>query len=72
MARDLDLCGEIGLRHRPGLILTPAVPHTWAPPGSRQVFFTVRLFDRRRPSLGVGTWDLDWLGLRTRDSGLGK
>ncbi len=31
MARDPGLRGEIGLRHRPGLILTPAVPHTWAP-----------------------------------------
>jgi hypothetical protein len=68
MARDLDLRGETGLRHRPGLILTPAVPHTWAAPGSRQVFLTVRLFDRRHPSLGVWTWDLDWSGLRTRDS----
>ncbi len=30
MARDPGLRGEIGLRHRPSLILTPAVPHTWA------------------------------------------
>jgi hypothetical protein len=39
MAPDLSLCGETGLRHRPNLILTPTVPHTWAPPGPRQVFF---------------------------------
>ncbi len=39
MAWALDLRGETGLRHRPGLILTLAVPHTWAPPGPRQVFF---------------------------------
>ncbi len=31
MARDPSLCGEIGLHHRPGLILTLMVPHTWAP-----------------------------------------
>jgi hypothetical protein len=59
---------EIGLRHRPGLILTPAISHTWAPPGPRQVFFTVRLFDRRHPSLGVGTWDLGPGLVGTRDS----
>jgi hypothetical protein len=28
MARDLGLRGETELRHGPGLILTPAVPHT--------------------------------------------
>ncbi len=39
MAQDSGLRGETRLRHRPGLILTPAVPHTWAPPGPRQVFF---------------------------------
>jgi hypothetical protein len=50
MARDPGLRGETGLCHRPGLILTPTVPHTWAPPGPRQVFFIVRLFDRRHPS----------------------
>jgi len=30
---------ETGLHHHPGLILIPAVPHTWAPPGPGQVFF---------------------------------
>ncbi len=39
MARDLGLCGETGLRHHPGLIFTPAVPHTWVPRDLRQVFF---------------------------------
>jgi hypothetical protein len=39
MAQDPGLYGEIGLRHRPGLILTPAVPHTWAPPDLHQAFF---------------------------------
>ncbi len=39
MARDPGLRGETRLRHRPGLILTPAVPHTWAPLGPRHVFF---------------------------------
>jgi hypothetical protein len=39
MARDSGLRGETGLHHRPDLILTPAVPHTWAPPGPRHVFF---------------------------------
>ncbi len=62
MARDPGLRGEIGLRHRPGLILTPAVPHTWAPPGPGQVFFIVRVFEAW--ALGFGTW----IG---RDSGLG-
>jgi hypothetical protein len=57
MARDPGLRGEIGLRHRPGLILTPAVPHTWAPPGPGQVFF----YRSRLWSLGVGTWDLQGL-----------
>ncbi len=39
MARDPGLRGETGLHHRPGLILTPTVPHNWAPPGPHQVFF---------------------------------
>jgi len=39
MARDPGFRGETRLRHRPGLILTPAVPHTWASPGLGQVFF---------------------------------
>jgi hypothetical protein len=47
MARDPGLRGETGLRHHPGLILTPAVPHTWAPLARARFFFTVRLFDRR-------------------------
>ncbi len=38
MAWDPGLRGETGLCHRP-LILTPAVPHTWAPPGPRARFF---------------------------------
>jgi hypothetical protein len=66
MARDPGLRGEIGFRHRPGLILTPAVPHTWAPPGLGQIFF----YRSSLWSLGVGTWDLDWSRLRTRDSDL--
>jgi hypothetical protein len=53
MAWDPGLRGETGLRHRPGLILTPAVPHTWAPPGSGQVFFIVRVFEAW--ALGLGT-----------------
>jgi len=71
MARDRGLRGEIGLRHRRGLILIPAVPHTWAPSGPRQVFFlpfgslTVGTpVSNLKP--GVGTWDLDWSGLRTQ------
>jgi hypothetical protein len=39
MAWDSGLRGETGLRHRPGLILTPAVSHTWVPLGPRHVFF---------------------------------
>jgi hypothetical protein len=35
MAQDPGFRGETGLRHRPGLILTPVVPHTWAPLGPR-------------------------------------
>jgi len=68
MARDPSLRGETGLRHRPGLILTPAIPHTWTPPSLGQVFF----YHSGLWSLGVGTWDLDWgdsfkndLGFRT-------
>jgi len=64
MARDLGLRGETRLRHRPGLIFIPAVPHTWAPLGPGHVFF----YHSGLWSLGVGTWDLDWSGLRTRDS----
>jgi hypothetical protein len=45
--------GEIGLRHRPGLILTPAIPHTWAPPGPGQVFFLS--FGSLKPGLGTRT-----------------
>jgi hypothetical protein len=52
MARDPGLRGEIGLRHRPGLILTPPVPHTWASPGPGQVFFL------SFGSLKPGRWDL--------------
>jgi hypothetical protein len=64
MVRDPGLRGETGLPHRPGLILTPAVPHIWAPPGPGQVFF----YRSGLWSLGVGIWDLDWSGLRTQDS----
>jgi hypothetical protein len=62
MARDPGLRGETGLRHWPGLILTPAVPHTWVPPGPGQVFFIVRVFEAWALRLGT------WIG---RDSGLG-
>jgi hypothetical protein len=68
MARDLDLRGDTGLRHRPGLILLPRFHTPGRRPAGARFFFTVRLFDCRHPSLGVGTWDLDWSGLRTRDS----
>jgi hypothetical protein len=54
MAWDPGLRGETGLHHRPGLILTPAVPHTWAPPDPGQVFFIVRVFEAW--ALGLGTW----------------
>jgi hypothetical protein len=56
MARDPGLRGETGLHHQPGLILTLAVSHTWAPLGLGQVF--------KAWALGLGTW----IG---RDSGLG-
>ncbi len=62
MARDSGLRGEIGLRHRPGLILTPAVPHTWAPPGLGQVFFL------SFGSLKPGRWDLGLGLVGTQDS----
>jgi hypothetical protein len=39
MARDLGIRGETRLHHRPGLILTPVVPHNWALPGLHQVCF---------------------------------
>ncbi len=45
MAWDPGLRGETGLRHRPGLILTPAIPHTWVPG-----FFLPFGSDRRHPS----------------------
>jgi hypothetical protein len=61
MARDPGLREETGLLHRPGLILTRAVPHTWAPSGPGQVFFIVRVFEAW--ALGLETW----IG---RDSGL--
>ncbi len=38
MARDPGLRGETGFRHRPDLIFTPTVSHTWASPGPCQVF----------------------------------
>ncbi len=66
MARDPGLRGETRLHHRPGLILTPAVPHTWASPNPDQVFF----YRSGLWSLGVGT-----LGpglVETQDSGLSK
>ncbi len=48
MVWDPGFRGETGLRHRPSLILTPAVPPTWAPPGPGQVF--------EAWALGLGTW----------------
>jgi len=65
MARDPGLRGETGLRHRPGLILTPAVPHTWALPGPGQVFLSFG-------SLKPGCWDLRPGLVGTQDSELGK
>jgi hypothetical protein len=64
MARDSGLRGETGLPHRPGLILTPTVPHTWVPPDLGQVFFIVRVFEAW--ALGLGTWIGRDLGLGTR------
>jgi len=65
MARDLGFRGETGLRHRLGLIFTPAVPHTWAPPGPGQVFLSFGFLKPERWDLGPGL-------VGTEDSGLGK
>ncbi len=74
MARDAGLRGETGLRHRPGLILTPAIPHTWAPPGLRQVFLLFGFLTVGTPvsNLKLGCWDLGPGLVETQDSGLGK
>jgi hypothetical protein len=74
MARDPGLCGETGLRHYPGLILTPAVPHTWTQPSSRQIFFIVRLLTVSTPvnNLKPGRWDLGPGLVGTQDWGLDK
>jgi len=75
MARDPGLCEETGLRRRPGLILTLAVPHTWAPPGPRQVFFLPfgsLTVGTPVSNLKLGRWELGPRLVGTQNSGLDK